>query len=129
MFNVCGDAVVRDWLHQTLGEEVTRNGHGDCVAEILFAFYVDDGLIASQDPVWLQESFNVLIRLFEQISLFTNAAKTKAMVCVSGQIIEGKTEEEYYAYKSQTGQPTTSVVGWSVNFAAPALRLDPIVVT
>jgi len=101
MFNVCVDAVVREWLHQTLGEEAARDGLGDRAAEILVAFYVDDGLIASRDPVWLQESFDVLIGLFERIGLFTNAAKTKAMVCIPGQIREGKTEEEYAAYKSQ----------------------------
>jgi hypothetical protein len=93
MFNVCVNAVVREWLHQTLGEEAARDGLGDRVAEIMVAFYVDDGLIASRDPVWLQESFDVLIGLFERIGLFTNAAKTKAMVCIPGQIREGKTEE------------------------------------
>ncbi len=103
VFNVCVDAVVREWLHQTRGEEAARNGLGDHVAEILVAFYVDDGLIASQDPVWLQESFDVLIGLFEQVGLFTNAAKMKAMVCIPGRIREGYTEEEYAEYKSQTG--------------------------
>jgi hypothetical protein len=103
MFNVCVDALVREWLHQTLGKEAACNGLGDHVAEILVAFYVDNGLIASWDPVWLQESFNVLIGLFKQIGLFTNAAKTKAMVCIPGRIREGYTEEEYAKYKSQTG--------------------------
>jgi hypothetical protein len=86
MFNVCVDAVVREWLHQTLGEEVARDGIGDRVAEILVAFYVDDGIIASRDPVWLQESFDILIGLFERIGLFTNAAKTKVMTCIPGKI-------------------------------------------
>jgi hypothetical protein len=86
MFIVCVDAMVREWLHQTLGEEVARDGLGDRVAEILVAFYIGDGLIASRDPVWLQESFDVLIGLFERISLFTNAANTKAMVCIPGKI-------------------------------------------
>ena len=101
MFNMCVNAMVREWLHQTLGAENARDGLGDRVAEILVAFYVDDGLIASWDPVWLLESFDVLIGLFEWIGLFTNAAKTKVMVCVLGQIREGKMEEEYAAYKSQ----------------------------
>jgi hypothetical protein len=73
---VCVDAVVREWLHQTLGEEATHDGLGDQVAEILVAFYVDDGLIASRDPDWMQESFDVLIGLYERIGLFTNATKT-----------------------------------------------------
>jgi hypothetical protein len=102
---VCVDAVVREWLHQMLGEEVARDGLGDCVVEILVAFYVDNRLIASQDPVWLQESFDILIGLFKRIGLFTNAAKTKAMVCIPGQIREGWTKEEYAKYKSQT-EPT-----------------------
>ena len=102
MFNVCVDAVVREWLHQTLGEEVARDGIGELVAEQLVAFYVDDGLIASRDPVWLQESFDILIGLFERIGLFTNAAKTKVMVCIPGRIREGYTEEEYADYKSGT---------------------------
>jgi hypothetical protein len=71
------------------------------VVKILVAFYVDDVLIASRDTVWLQESFDILIGLFERIGLFTNANKTKAMVCILGQIREGKTEKEYAKYKSQ----------------------------
>ena len=66
------------------------------------AFYINDRLIVSCDPVWLQESFDVLIGLFEQIGLFMNAAKTKAMVCIPGRIQEGYTEEEYANYKSPT---------------------------
>ena len=128
-FNVCVDAVVREWLHQTLGEEVTRNGLGDCVAEILVVFYVDDGLIASRDPVWLQESFDVFIRLFERINLFTNATKTKAMVCVPGQIREGKMEEEYAAYKSQT-ETTDNKRHWvDCEFCGASLAAGPILVT
>ncbi len=38
MLNVCVDAVVREWLHQTLGEEAARDGIRDRVAKILVAF-------------------------------------------------------------------------------------------
>ena len=136
MFNVRVDAVVREWLHQALGEEVTCNGLGDLVAEILVAFYVDDGLIASRDPVWLQESLDILIGLFEQIGLFTDAAKTKAMICIPGRIREGKTEEEYAAYKSQTEttssvlrrQPCSWILSWTPGDAAQRLlALCPLV--
>ena len=91
-----------EWLHQMLGDEAARDGLGDWVAKILVAFYVDDGLIASRDPVWLQESLDVLIGLFERIGLFTNAAKAKVMVCIPGRIREDYTEKEYADYKSQT---------------------------
>ncbi len=66
MFNVCVDAVIREWLHRTLGEDAAHNGIVDRVAQILVKFYVNDGLIASRDTVWLQESFDILVKLFEQ---------------------------------------------------------------
>jgi hypothetical protein len=47
--------------------------------------------------------FDVLIGLFEWIRLFTNAAKTKVMVCIPGQICEAYMEEQYAKYKSPTG--------------------------
>jgi hypothetical protein len=103
MFNVCVDAIVREWLCRTLDKDIARDGIGNLVAKILVAFYVNDGLIASCDPFWLQESFNIIIRLFEWIGLFMNASKTKIMVCIPGQICEAYTYEEYAEYKSPTG--------------------------
>ena len=50
----------------------------------------------------LEESFDILIGLFERIGLFTYANKTKAMVCIPGQIGEDKIDKEYAKYKSQT---------------------------
>jgi hypothetical protein len=64
VFKVCVDAVVREWLHQVLGDDAARGGLGDDVAKRLVAFYIDDGLVASRDPVWLQSSFYVLVGLF-----------------------------------------------------------------
>ena len=69
MFNVCVDAMVREWLCQMLDEDAVRDGIGNQVAEILVVFYVDNGRIASRDPVWLQESFNILFGLFEHKSV------------------------------------------------------------
>ncbi len=66
-------------------------------------FYVNDVLLASRDPVWLQELFNILIGLFEWIGLFTNAAKTKIMVCILGRIRKAYKEEQYAEYKPLTG--------------------------
>jgi hypothetical protein len=100
MFNVCVDAVVREWLHQMLGDDAARQGIGDEVAKWMVAFYIDNGLVASRDPVWLQSSFDILVGLFEHIGLFTNAAKTKVMTCTPGRIREGYTEEEYTLNKS-----------------------------
>jgi hypothetical protein len=106
MFNVCVDAVIREWLHQVLGDDAARGGIGDDVAKWLVAFYIDNGLVASRDPVWLQSSFNVLVGLFERIRLFTNASKTKVMTCIPGRIREGYTEEEYTIIRSGTDTAT-----------------------
>jgi hypothetical protein len=103
MFNVCVDAVVREWLCQMLDKNAARDRIGNRVAEMLVAFYLDDGLIASRDPVWLQELFDILIGLFKWIGLFTNASNTKVMVCTPGRIRKAYTKEQYTEYKSLTG--------------------------
>jgi hypothetical protein len=100
MFNVCVYAVVREWFHQTLGDDAARQGIRDEVAKWLVAFYIDNGLVASRDPIWLQSSFDVLVGLFECIGLFTNAAKTKVMTCIPGRNREGYLDEEYTLHKS-----------------------------
>ncbi len=82
MFNVCVDAVVREWLHQAIGDNATREGIGDDVATWLVAFYIDNVLVAIRDPVWLQSSFDILVSLIERIGLYMNDAKTKVMTCV-----------------------------------------------
>ena len=33
MFNVCVEAVIREWLHRTLGEDAARDGIGDRMAD------------------------------------------------------------------------------------------------
>ncbi len=47
MFNVCVDAIVREWLYQMLDKDAAQDKKGDQMAEILVAFYVDNGLLAS----------------------------------------------------------------------------------
>ena len=44
-------------------------------------FYMDDGMVASSDPHWLQWAFNSLVGLFECVVLRTNVGKTASMVC------------------------------------------------
>ncbi len=89
-----------------LGDNAARGGIGDDVAKWLVAFYIDNGLVASRDPVWIQSSFNVLVSLFEHIGLFTNASKTKVMTCIPGRIREGYTEEEYTNIRSEAETAT-----------------------
>ena len=86
IFNVMVDAIVREWLRQVLGDEVACSGIGAEIQVFLAAFYADDGLIQSRDPVILQSSFNILVKLFEHVGLCTNTTKTVTIVCVPGKI-------------------------------------------
>ena len=61
-------------------------GYRDLVKVFLMLFYADDTIITHWDPDWIQESLNVIIKIFERIGLRTNPSKTKAMICVPGKI-------------------------------------------
>jgi len=54
-FNVCVDAVIREWLCRMLGKEATQGRFEEASREIV-VFFVDDGLVRSRDPVWLQSA-------------------------------------------------------------------------
>ncbi len=80
------DAVVRHWFHVLGMDDVAINGIGHQVKDKVVLFHVDDGLLASRDPEWLQQAFNVLVELFERVGLRTNSTKTKVMTCSPGFI-------------------------------------------
>jgi hypothetical protein len=126
MFNVCVNAVVREWLRQCLGDNTAQMGIGEAVRDRVVAFFVDDELVAARCPEWLQSSFTILIHLFKHIGLKTNAAKTKVMMCLPGKIRVAKTEEEYAA--QQTGNTTAAKCWWvdcevcGVSLAAESLQ-------
>ncbi len=88
-----------------LGVDVTCNGVGDLVCNQCITFFVDDGLVAARCPEWLQSSFTILIILFKQICLPTNAEKMKVMTSLPGKICVAQTEAEYAS--QQTGLRTS----------------------
>ena len=79
IFNVMVDAVVRHWLTMVMakaekqGERGNEGRHQDAL------FYVDDGMVASSDPHWLQWAFDTLVSIFEIVGLLTNVGKTVSM--------------------------------------------------
>ena len=89
------DAVVREWLRQVLGEEVARGVVGEEIRRLLTAFYVDDGVLASRDPVFLQDAFDKLVALFDRVGLKTNTIKTESVTFLPGKIRECQCEEVY----------------------------------
>jgi hypothetical protein len=106
MFNVCVDCVIREWLHQVMGDNVAREGVGDAVRNQCIAFFVDDGLVSARCPVWLQFPFDILTQLFKRIGLLANADKTKVMICMPEKIRVAPTETEYASQRA--GNTTTT---------------------
>ncbi len=94
MFNVCVDAVMREWLWQRLSREATQGRFKEVCREIV-VFFVDDRPVRSRDPIWLQSALNVLVTLFERIGLRTNPDKTKIMMFVPGNIQVSHTKAAY----------------------------------
>ncbi len=105
MFNVCVDAVIREWLWRRMDEEAVHERFAEASREIV-AFFVDDGLVRSRDPIWLQSTLNILVILFESICLRTNPDKTKVMMCVPGNIQVAHTEEAYHTQQYGPVNPT-----------------------
>jgi hypothetical protein len=105
MFNVCVDAVIREWLRRTLGKEAAQ-GIFEEASRGIVAFYVDDGLVGSRNPIWLQSALQVLVILFESIGLRTNPDKTKVMTCVPRKIRVSHTEEAYHVQQYGPVNPT-----------------------
>ncbi len=127
MFNVCVDAVVREWLHQAVRGNAARKGIRDGIVKWLVAFYIDNRLVASRDPVWLQSSFDILVSLFECIRLYTNAAKTKSWRVFQGGLEKvTRKNSTHYTDLGQKQPPTGSAARWSVRSVVSAYKLVPL---
>ncbi len=48
MCNVCVNCVIQEWLHQVMGDKVTREEVGDAVCDQCIVFVVDDGLVSAR---------------------------------------------------------------------------------
>ena len=66
-----------------------------CVGHIVF--YAKDGLIAGNNPIWVQMKLTAVVSIFDRVGLLTNIGKTKAMVCTPGFI---KGQQGTATYKS-----------------------------
>jgi hypothetical protein len=97
--------VIREWLWRTIHNKAVHGRFAVASREIV-AFFVDNGLVRLRDPVWLQSALDVLVILFESISLRTNPGKTKVMTCVPGNIWVAYTEEAYHTQQYGPVNPT-----------------------
>ncbi len=102
---MCVDAVIREWLWRMIDEEAPHGRFAGVSREIV-AFFVDNGLVGSRDPVWLQSALNILVTLFESIGLRINPDKTKVMTCIPGNIRVAHTKEAYHTQQYGPVNPT-----------------------
>ncbi len=58
----------REWFCWMIDEEATHGGFAVACREIV-VFFVDDGLVGSRDPIWLQRALDINVTLFESIGL------------------------------------------------------------
>jgi hypothetical protein len=98
LFNILVDAVAREWLRELrekCSEVVAEEELEHLMATFFAIFYVDDAYLASCDPDFLQLALDILVRLFAQVGLKTNVAKTQAMICTPGRICTQLPEASY----------------------------------
>ena len=93
IFNIMVDAIVREWVRQM---ELLGIDAAD-IRTIVAVFYADDGLVAAREPKVLQDSFDILVGLFERVGLATNTTKTEMMIFLPGRIRTGLSEDAYLA--------------------------------
>ena len=73
-------------MRQVVGPEAATEGVGLEIRKLLAFFYVDDWIIVSRDPVFMQECIDKLATLFDRVGLVTNTTKTEAMTFLPGNI-------------------------------------------
>jgi hypothetical protein len=120
MFNVCVNAVIREWLQRRFDNKAAHGRFAEASREIV-VFLVDDGLVRSRDPVWLQSALNVLVILFKSIGLRTNPDKTKVMTCIPGNIWVAHTEEAYHVQQYGPVNPTAKSHWMECNISGVSL--------
>ena len=81
IFNVVLDAVLRHWVIVMVEGAKERGECGKEGRHQAALFYLDDGMVALSEPLWIQGEFNTLIGLFDRVVLQTNVGKTVGMVC------------------------------------------------
>ena len=60
IFNVFVENIIWAWLSMTLEDyRMAHGGLGEAVRQCLGGFYVDDDMVGSRDPDWLQHLMNV----------------------------------------------------------------------
>ena len=59
------------------------------LGRIMGVFYMDDCLIGSMEPEWIQRAINVPIGLFQRVKMMGNVLKSKTKTFHTGDIFTG----------------------------------------
>ena len=105
IFNVAIDAIIGHWLTVVTPTETDTGGLVLTIIDLAAYFYAKNGLVLSTQPERLQRYFDVLVGLFDRVSLCTNISKTVGMACHPCHAPGGMSEESYE--KRTTGKEPT----------------------
>ena len=72
---------MRNYVSLVVYGEAGMKGWGREIQQRDKFFYMDDGLIASTHPEWLQGAFDVLTGMFNWVGLKTNIWNTIGIIC------------------------------------------------
>jgi hypothetical protein len=108
IFNIVVDAIVRDWYHTNSTREDDTQEMDRIWNTPASIFYADDGNLYSLSADTLQIATNHIVNLFSRMGLETNTAKTKAMICVPGQLVTRISSPAYRRMMGDTAEETHS---------------------
>ena len=80
IFNVVLDAVIWKWMTVVAEKESVSKAFGREVQGMTPFIYVENLLLTSTHPEWLQGEFNVVTGIFDHVSLWMNYRKPIGMV-------------------------------------------------
>ena len=95
IFNAVVDTVVRNWVSLVAEYAGGQDRLGRGVIQRATFFYMEDGLVASTDPEWMQGSLDTLTGLFDRVGLRTIARKKVGMLCFPCSAFVNQPEAAY----------------------------------
>ena len=74
------DAVVRSVLLELCGPQEAQHGLVWVAVDDYIVLYADNSRIEVCNPIWVQTTLTVVVRIFDRVGLQKKIVKTKAMV-------------------------------------------------
>ena len=93
VFNIVVDCIIKAWKME----------HPEVASVVDTIFYADDGELASEDPIALQQATDSFTDYCSRVGLKMNAAKTRVMVTAPGPLNPGVSSPVYRLRMSGVG--------------------------